>query len=260
MSKIWMGAWGVAACMVFAASSLKAEESSGPVFVTLQAGIEVDASGQVVAVEMDPETTLPVVLQTQARQTIQGWRFKPVTHEGRAVGGKTWANLSICLAPVADEYNVAIKLTGNGPGNASGKRSMPAPPMPLELVKYGVEHPIEFKSRVRYRVRPDGRADLISAEFVDADLQRRYGKVWNRQVRTWLSTRRFKPELIDGQAVATTIDWPIEVEIGPAVSRKKLEADHRERQANTDVCRAATGKPDNAAMAIDSRFELLPQG
>ena len=187
MEKAPITAWGAVALMVLAMADAGAQQSGEPILVRLQTGVEVDPSGRVVGVEMDPDSTLPDVLQERTRLAIQGWRFKPIIQEGRAVGGKTWANVSLCLVPVEDEgINVAVSLASNGPGEVAGRREHAAPPLPPGIgAIMRNKQAFEFESRFRYRVGQGGRAELLEAELLDPELQRRYGAGWRRVVRQW---------------------------------------------------------------------------
>ncbi|MBB1059858.1 hypothetical protein [Marilutibacter spongiae] len=233
----------------------RAEERQAPTLVVVQAGIEVDAGGRVVGVELDPDARLPDVLRERTEQAVAEWRFKPIVENGEAVGGKTWAHVQICLAASTEgRLNVAVSKGINGPGNVSGQW-VPNPPFNLmRTAKSGVE----YDFLVRYRVEPDGSAELLEAHLVDPELEDRYGSGWRRDVRRDIARARFKPEIIDGRPVSTVMELPITIVRSPsrAVTRDAI----RESQGNAPVCQAAAGKAKNEAVAIDSRFELAPQG
>lgn len=233
-----------------------ARESEAPLFIRTEAAIQVDASGHVMAVELDPE--LPAALRSYADKVIRDWAFAPVMQDGRAVGGKTYADVDMCLMPVGDHFNVGLDYAGNGPGNADADadRRVQTPPFPVNLLSPHAR--AEVKAQVRYRIGVDGRATLVSATFEDM-VSVRHERSWHRQVREWLRTRRFKPEIIDGQPTETLMEFSVEFRLKSAgTSDDDLRREYAKHLAGTDACQLAASAPEQREVAVDSRFVLVP--
>lgn len=225
-----------------------------PIFIRTQAGIQVDAAGRVASVAMDPE--LPAALSQHASTVIQTWTFVPVMQDGRPVGGKTYANVNLCLMPSGEYFTVGVDYAGNGPGDADADPASKVPPFPSSLLSPDAH--VKFDGEVRFRVESDGRVTLLDATLTDPDLQRRHGRGWYRQVRGWLSKRRFKPELIDGQATATVMEMPISFELNRPATPAERQDEQQRRRASSDACQTAAGESGRREMTSDSRFVLAP--
>lgn len=249
---------GLLAGGLWVSPGLRAEEEQTPTLVVVQAGIEVDAGGRVVGVELDPTARLPDVLRERTEQAVQAWQFKPIVENGKPVGGKTWADVRICLAPSTEgDLNVAISKGTNGPGSVSGPWR---PTLPIDLMRTATAG-VEYEFLIRYRVQPDGRAELLDASLLDPELDRRYAAGWQRDLRREIARTRFKPEVIGDLPVSTVMELPMMMVRRPAgVTSAQARNAIRETQAAAPVCQAAAGKGKNEAVAVDSRFELLPQG
>lgn len=232
-----------------------------PVVFEMQAAVEIDATGAVTNVGVDP--AVPQSLRDHAAQIVRTWRFEPVVHEGKAVGGHTYTQLRACAVPVGESYNVAIEFMGNGPGRIKSRRSTPIPLPPAGMM-HGSR--MELESKLRYRVRDDGRAELLAIDIADPDQASRYGRSWRRAVETWLGREKFLPEMLDGKPVATVVELPMKLvgETRPASSAASLE---REIERNRDevarkasVCQRAADDGDNRAVAVDSPFRRISEG
>lgn len=256
----WPALAAVAAVLAGAPAAATAQAAK-PVLIDTQAALEIDAAGRVAAVETGPD--LPPLLRERTVEAIRAWRFVPVQQHGRAVGGTTYANVQLCLVPAGEGFSVGVDMTGNGPGTLKD-RGPPAPPIPPGILS-AAKDGLTFEGRIRYRVEPDGRARLESAELADPALQRRYGTGWRRAVKTWLVARRDRPERIDGVPTATTLEMPVRFELAgersaQAIRREmaRYEAEYAQR---AEACRAAAAPPGSApAVALDSAFVRVPGG
>ena len=230
-------------------------DASGPTVVFAQVALDVDATGRVVKAE--PDAQLAPVLREPARKAAMGWRFAPITEHGKAVAGTTYANMRLCLVPDGDAFNVAADLIGNGPGTVQSARIPLLPPPPK-----GLPEGVEFSAKVRYQVKPDGRATLQYAELADPMQQARNGTTWRRHVSQWLSKRRFMPEVVNGTPVATVVDLPLTYELRGLGSLQEVQRKVAERNAEhaQQVCRVAAGEAQNRAVAVDSRFTRAGEG
>lgn len=210
---------------------------------------------------MEADPKLPQSLRDRAIEAMKTWRFAPVLQQGRAVGGKTYADVHLCLVPAGDVFNVGVDLVGNGPGDVPDRRALPAPSPPMGLLQAGAK---KFEAKIRYHVEADGRARLEMAELVDPKLQKRHGDAWRRGVSEWLSKRRFKPEIINGTPTTTLMEYPISYEMKRVTSSSTMKREHTEQMAEhakgTKACRSAAGVQEKRAVAVNSPFALLSGG
>ena len=232
--------------------------SAQPTMVQTELAVHVDAQGRVVGVDSDD--ALPELIRDKVTTAVRAWRFAPVSQDGRAVSGTTYATVNVCVLPRGDELAVGVDHVGNGPGRVKRNGSTPVPFPPASLATRGDS---EYKMRLRYRVLPTGRAELEHAELVDPQLQRRHAKAIRDVASRWLAGERFKPEILDGAATSTTIEQPVTYSFQRAASAREVERLLRDsivaKTLASDACRVAGGAPEERAVAIDSPFARLPE-
>ena len=232
---------------------VKAANNDQPVLVLTEAAIDVDAAGHVSSVEIG-DSKLPASLRERAAQVARQWRFQPVLRDGRAVGGRTYARMHVCLVPDGEDLRVAVDYLGNGPG-ITRPRS-PAPPLlPMsELIGRGIGG---LEGKRRYRIGADGHATVESATLDDPQLQKRYGDVWLRQQRKWVGETRYKPELVDGVAVSTVLEEDFDITWQPRVRNYTDAMAQLAKQSR--ACKQAAGFEASPPVAVDSPFKRMPE-
>lgn len=210
--------------------------------------IEVGPDGRVT--DVVPDRALSPVLEKAVRSHVSAWRFEAPTREGRQVSGTTYAYLTGCAVPSPEGLSLSFARATNGPGHGTegivGTHVMPM-------------RPIEgrFEVNVDYRVEPDGSVvvDAVHSEGRKSAAMRAFEK----DIRKWLSTRRFLPEKVDGEPVVTRMAYPITY----TMTRVKRGTPLPRSAASDTACRTAaegTAAPSQRPVAIDSPFRLVPAG
>lgn len=234
---------------------VQASEAGKPLVVHLQAALDVDREGRVAAVTYVDERDVPDAIRQHGEQIAMGWKFVPPMKDGKAVSGRTYAEMQVCLAPRGDSMDVSILYAGNGPASFY---EVPRKPVSLafpigRLVARGIN---ELRGKIVFVVSVDGKAQLESATLEDAELQKRYGHLWSKDQRAFLKRHRYLPELIDGVPTATRMESTIENTWRRAEDRKAVAAEMRDKQAQSDACKALTIDPGRQ-IAIDSAFQRV---
>jgi hypothetical protein len=190
----------VVSVAVMPASSAASQE---PRWGSLHAEVSIGANGKVTKVVL-LEDTLSKAVQSSVIDSVRKWEFEPVRVDGVAVPALTYVNFEACAIPSGDGYDLAVHYVDNGPllDRAALLEFSAA------LLYYGNDHQ---SIKVRLMVAADGRASLQNVVMVDvAPMVQRDMR---SAVRDWVRSMRFKPEQIGGRAVATELEWPIELTI-----------------------------------------------
>ena len=227
------------AIAAFAPAVAAPPPAKDPLLIHTESRIDVDAQGRVTAISTTPE--LPADVEKVVHDNLRKLQFAPPMKDGRAVSGVTWAWQDACAAKVDGRYRFAVKFRGNGPG--SEQELIPA--YPQEMERRGVE----AKWTVEYAIAVDGTASIVEIKRLDGGGGRN-DVHFRRSIEQWLGAMRFKPELLDGQPVATRMTMPVTYELVAAPRAAKHDA-------RNDACQIAlqARDADDRAVAIDSPFK-----
>ena len=228
-----------------------ATQAQLPILLHAEVALDVDPEGRVAAVEIS-RGKVPAALIDRVDAAARQWRFQPLMRDGKAVNGRTYARMEICLVPNEDEYQVAIDYRGNGPGFLPPRN----PKSTILPVRELARHGIRLEGKIRYRVGVDGRAVLEYAELSDPELKKKYGDIWRRQQSLWMAEDRYRPEQINGVPVATLLEVATSEEWAPSDERKRRRAEYA---MGTQACRVAAGSASSEPTAVDSPFRRLPE-
>jgi hypothetical protein len=236
----------VAAVPAFAA---KAPAKPALVMLVTQSRIEVDATGQVTAIETTP------ALKPDAAAVVEGnlrkIRFAPPLKDGQPVAGVTYASQEACAAPDGNAYRFAVKYRGNGPGLQ--QRVFPVYPRDPERAG------IESSWKLDILVGTDGRASVVKAMRTDGG--KRYEHDFRAALQAWVAAMRFQPEELDHQPVATRLEQSVSFTLsGPRYRLGSPELAQAQAEANQS-CAIALQKgdaPERRVVALDSPFRPLP--
>lgn len=195
------------------------------------ATVDIDDSGRVVAIELEPDLT--PAFEAALRHEIATWAFEPARVDGAAVASRT--HLAVRLrarALGAARAGVEVVSVSNGP-RPKGRRAMHYPEAALE------RH-IQGTVMLSLTVAPDGSVAEVSAERGAHSLLRRAAL---RSADGW----QFVPEQVAGQPVATRVRAPVAycITTDPAACRV----------ADRDAAGAPVRHPDEM-IAIDSPVRL----
>lgn len=239
--------------LAFATPSLAAAPPApkGLVLLSAESRVEVDRDGRVVAVAPDAE--LPAAVNEALAANIRHMRFAPPMKDGHAVAGVTFVSQEACAAPDNGAYRFAVKYRGNGPSPVQKV----FPRYPIDAMKAGQA----ANWKVVYDVLPDGSSRLHQADRKSGS-SRRFDPQFRSAIGAWIGAMRFRPEILDGQAVATRVATDVEFRLGrPGRAETSNAPDARmARAARNDSCTAAmaAGDDEKRDVALNSPFQLMP--
>lgn len=216
------------------------------VLIHAESRIEVDAGGQVVAVET--LTKLTPEVQTFLADKLREQRFEPPMLDGRPVGGVTYAWQDVCAAPVDGAYRLAVKYRGNGP--ALDRRHFLIYPRDAE------RRGVESTWRLEYAINADGTGNVVDLRRTDGETK--LDQTFRTAIAQWIRGMEFQPERLDGKPVATQMATEIEFVLGGP--RDRRERAHQLKQSN-DACQLAldAGDDDKRDVALNSPFKPIAQ-
>ena len=240
--------------LAFATPSLAAAPPApkGLVLLSAESRVEVDRDGRVVAVS--PDAGLPSAVNEALAANIRHMRFAPPMKDGHAVAGTTYVWQDACAAPDNGAYRFAVKYRGNGPSLV--QKLYPRYPAEAQMAGQAAVW------KVSYDVLPDGSAQLHQADRKKGS-SRRFDPQFRSALGAWVSAMRFRPEMLDGQAVATRVATDVEFRLGrpPGRAETSNAPDARmARAVRNDSCTAAiaAGDKEDRDVALNSPFQPLP--
>jgi TonB family protein len=191
------------------------------------ATVDIDDSGRVVAIELEPE------FDAALRHEISTWAFEPARVDGAAVASRTHLSVSLRASERgAGRAGVEVVSVSNGP-RPTGKRDMHYP-------KRAIERRVQGVVMLTLTVAADGTVTHAAA---DAEAHPLLRSAALRSADGW----RFIPEQVAGRPVATRIRAPVAYCITVDIETC--------RDAGTDAAGAPARHPDEM-VAIDSPVRL----
>lgn len=234
---------------------LQSSAASKATLIHMQAALDVDRDGRVAAVTYVDDGKVPDAIRQRGEQVAMGWTFLPPVKEGKAVAGRTYVGMQVCIVPQGDSIDFSIAYSDNGPASFfRAPRKPRSGALPIgKLMAQGVS---SLRGKIIYLVSVDGKARLESATLDDPELQEQYGHLWRRDQRENLKNFRYRPELIDGVPTATRVETIAELGWSRVEDRKAFVAQMQERDEQSDACKAL--KNDNGRqIASDSPFQRI---
>jgi hypothetical protein len=232
-----------------------ADDLDKPVLVHLQAALEIDRNGQVVAVEFLDDKKVPAAILQQAQKTALAWKFQPPTKAGLPVSGRTYAGIQACLVPSGDGIDFSLAYSGNGPASTFHRPRKPGSSS-VPVAKLMGQGTTQLKGKVVYVVSPEGEAKVESATLDDPKLQAQYGHLWLKDQRQLFKYFRYRPELIDGVPTATRLETVVENRWFDPAELKAVHAEEQARDERSDACRALRNE-NGRQIASDSPFKRI---
>lgn len=237
-----------AATLESPARAAPATEEEPRVFRTF-AKVEIGAGGEVLGVVAQPE--LGPDIGAAVERSVRTLSFSPATVNGKPVSGTTYVRLMGCAAPIdGGAYRMAFDYLSHGPASLR----IVHPTYPPNALRAGVEGAF----LVQVIVQPDGTAKLDQVTH-SADSARTL-KTFAPAIEGWVSALRYDPERVDGKGVPTTVQIPLEFNLG-SIRRANRTIQNQDRQS--DACQIAFGrererKPES--LALNSPFTVKPGG
>ena len=249
----------VVAFAVFASSNVAVAENApapAPKVLHFRARVDIAADG---ATRVTADESVPVALRQPIESQVGSWRFEPVLREGRPVSATTWVGALACLVPEGDKLRLSVGYENHGPGRPLTTQFSPSMP-PGSLMRAGINTTLQ----VFYTVQPDGRGAFERVDF-DPSVPEQFRPWFDKTMRQMVKVQRFEPERLDGQAVATRMQVPVQMAMAPANESRltQLRRQRAERDAQllrdqlSPACVAAAGDAPEVPVALDSPVRLL---
>lgn len=186
---------------------------------------------------------LPDPLAEMVRKSIRELRFAPIEVDGKPADVTAQMSFSACFNSRPEQVALALDLLAHGP--KATERTFP--PIPREL--FDAHRERRYELVLTYVVEPDGSARFegMTHEGVPAHSARRVERAYER----WVERMTYRPERVNGQPVATRVEYPLQIRVGPRVEPTNTTAETtcaRARDAAPQVPRLVSGP---------SRLELL---
>jgi len=249
------------ACLA-APAAFAADDTVKPAVVAFNASVrvEVDASGKPVKVEAPAD--LPESIRSFIEKRVASWQYQPAKQGGVPVGATTYVKVGACAIPDATSggYKLGVDFKGNGPRLVSASGNLPPPQYPIEAIRKSVTGTYI----VNYSIQPDGSTQVGDIELADGPKQ---SAKWLRPAITrWAESLRYEPEQVNGQAVVTTMSFPVEFKITTSTKRESNEtwrarykAELEARAMASSECQLASGASVGLMpIALDSPVKVIP--
>lgn len=165
----------------------------------VHAAVSVGADGQVTNVVVQ-EAKLSPAVKSVVVDNVKRWRFEPVIVDGAPLPALTYVNIDTCAIPSGDGYNLLVKYVDNGPFVIGSQH----PEYPLNVFEYGGGH-VAFT--VKLRALADGHGEI--QDILMQDVRPSIVRDLRGAVVRWIAALRFQPEQVNGELVATDLEWPI---------------------------------------------------
>lgn len=218
--------------------------------------VEVDASGKPVKVEAPQD--LPQPIRAFIEKRVAAWQYQPAKADGVPAPAVTYVSVGACAipTPAGDAFRLGLDYKGNGPAIANKYQRLMPPPYPPDAQKGGGSG--VFK--VSYAIQPDGSAKLKSIDVLEQKGER-YARSFRKALTYWVETLRYQPELVNGQAVATEMAFPVSFSLdndGAGSWRKRYQDELQARAISSKECVAAAAPDGLMPIAQDSPVKITP--
>jgi len=170
---------------------------------------------------------LPAAIESAALASIRGMRFEPVRVDGRAASVTTPMSFSVCLSERQDRLQLALEPLSHGPRMVQPSPRFRLPRAVFNRIKGGSR----LEMLLGIEVDASGSARLESLE-VDRDLGGARRQL-EADLGRWIQSLTFLTEQVDGQAVASRLEWPMWVSVSASAPRV------RRSDAESSVCQRA---------------------
>lgn len=219
--------------------------------------VTVDASGRPVGIDAPADLPEPIAAAIEKR--VASWIYMPARRGDERVPAVTYVSVGACAIPAEGGYRMGVDFKGNGPRLHSDTGRLPSPSYPRALAMRGVGGTFV----VSYAVQADGSTRLAGIEPVGKRMKHEYRLAFEEALEDWVESLRYDPEQVDGQAVATTIRFPVRyATIDPRELndwRESHETELRERAIQSEECKLAAGTATGPVpLAIDSPVKVTP--
>lgn len=213
------------------------------------AKVDVGTSGEVIGVVA--ESRLGPDIGAAVERSVRQLSYSPAQVNGKPVTGSTFVYLMGCAAPIdGGRYRLAFDYRSHGPKLLG----IVHPTYPPSALRAGAEGAF----LVQVAVQPDGTARLDRIMLSKGNV--RALKTFTPAIEGWVNALRYDPERVDGRGVPTTVQVPLEFNMG---SSERLSQIVKKDNRESDACQVAFGRErerKQESLALNSPFTVKPGG
>ena len=221
--------------------------------------VDVDTQGHVVGTKPAADTPAPIAVVLE--QALKQWRFTPAMQDGHAATVHSYVMANVQASPAgAGKFSVQVSYVGVGPQYQAPKTTN-APDYPQQVLDALVGH--SARVVVDLTLSPDGKLAATDAHLTtDGELNMREKLMLKAAIKRYVLQGTVMPELVNGQAVAASVQSSMNVSLIPA-SITIGSASKSSYEANTVGLRPPQDRLDQvsavaAADAAQSHSVLKP--
>lgn len=198
--------------LLLAAPTLPAAGAKPPAHLYTVA-VDVDAQGHVVGTQPAADTPAPIAAVLE--QALKQWRFAPAMQDGRAANVHSYLTADVQALPAgAGKFSVRVSYVGIGPQYQSPKTGN-GPDYPQQVLQALVGH--SARVVVDLALPPEGKLTATDAQLTtDGELNMREKLMLEAAIRRHFLQGMVMPELVNGQAVAASVQTSMTVSLIPA--------------------------------------------
>lgn len=189
--------------------------------------VDVDTQGHVMGTEPAADTPAPIAVVLE--QALKEWRFTPAMQDGHAVAVHSYVVARVQASPAgAGKFSVQVSYVGVGPAYenpSSGK----GPDYPYDVLQTLAESDRSHRGAViavSLAQPPEGKLTATDAHITThAKFTLREKSELIAAVKRFFLQGSIRPELVNGHAVAATLQTSIVLSLSPAPSADQPAAD-----------------------------------
>ena len=179
----------------------------------IDAEVTVNQDGSVSAARIT-RPQLPAVIESAAIENIRGMRFRPIELATSPTTVTSQLSFSACVSEDANEQLLlAMQLSAIGPQPLQRK----PPPLPRQLILAGSHAEL----MLNFQVNADGSAQVLDVELEGPRLRGRALNQVKSEYSRWVESIQFNPERVNGEPVATRMEWPVTITVSRSLHRPK---------------------------------------
>jgi len=245
---------------LLAALALSASAHAAPVdpaterdVVTFRASVrvDVDASGKPVKVETPQD--LPQAIRALIEKRVASWQYQPANLGGVPQAATTYVSINACAVPVGEGYRLGVDFNSNGPRVAAGKAMTP-PDYPEAAMRAGTD--ADFS--LTLKMDGAGRAAIDTINRLDISGRAGAGG-FEPELRRWVKTLRFDPEIVAGRPVPTKIRMQVGFDTTNARRSRKSRDDLQAKARESRECRMVSGTYGLRPVALQPAVTIIPR-
>lgn len=191
----------IALCLMVTVPAATMAANDGPLHLTHEWKMSLDAEGNVVALKDDG--SLKAALRDPLERAIRGWIFDPGHIAGRPAPTETGLTVDVSIVPSAGGYTVRIddaRTGGRISPRAGDHKALPR--FPADAVR------LKLAAMVVVKANYDENGQVLS---VEPQRDQGIGVIGSLEAATVVAVKRWivSPERVDGHGVASSVMVPV---------------------------------------------------